>query len=127
MSAIIRILLIVSAVLMLIYMLKRIQQAKLKIEYTIFWIAFSTMLVVMGVFPKLFYMISSFLGFQSPISMVFLVIIFVLIVKMFLMTLQISQLENKVDALAQQIAIDRKMDILEANELLFDHNVEVLE
>ncbi len=110
MTYLIRILLIISAILMLVFMLKRIRQSKLKIEYTIFWIAFSTLLVLMGIFPKVFYRISGLIGFQSPISMVFLVIIFVLIVKMFFMTIQISQLENKVDALAQQIAIDRKID-----------------
>lgn len=110
MTFLIRILLIISAILMLVFMLKRIRQSKLKIEYTIFWIAFSTLLVLMGIFPKIFYRISGLIGFQSPISMVFLVIIFVLIVKMFFMTIQISQLENKVDALAQQIAIDRKID-----------------
>ncbi len=110
MTILIRILLVVSAVSLLAFMLKRIRQAKLKIEYTIFWIVFSTILVFMGIFPKLFYKISYLIGFQSPISMVFLVIIFVLILKMFFMTLQISQLENKVDALAQQIAIDRKID-----------------
>lgn len=116
MTVLIRILLIVSAVLLLVFMLKRIRQAKLKIEYTIFWIIFATLLVFMGIFPKLFYWISAMIGFQSPISMVFLVIIFVLILKMFFMTLQISQLENKVDALAQQIAIDRKIDKDEKNE-----------
>lgn len=116
MTILIRILLIVSAVLLLVFMLKRIRQAKLKIEYTLFWIAFSSFLVLMGAFPKLFYMISSAIGFRAPISMVYLGIIFVLIVKMFLMTIQISQLENKIDALAQQIAIDRKIDKDEKNK-----------
>lgn len=116
MTLLIRILLVISAILMLAFMLKRIRQAKLKIEYTIFWIAFSTILVLMGIFPKVFYWISGVIGFQSPISMVFLVIIFVLIIKMFFMTIQISQLENKIDALAQQIAIDRKIDLDEKGE-----------
>lgn len=116
MSVLIRVLLIISAVLMLVFMLKRIRQAKLKIEYTIFWITFASILVVMGIFPKAFYNISYLLGFQSPISMVFLVIIFVLIIKMFFMTLQISQLEYKIDALVQQIAIDRKIDKEEKKE-----------
>ncbi len=115
MSVLIRVLLILSACLMLAFMLKRIRQAKLKIEYTIFWIAFASLLVVMGVFPEVIYKISDLIGFQAPISMVYLVIIFVLILKMFFMTLQISQLEHKVDALAQQIAIDRKLDKEEEN------------
>ena len=37
-------------------------------------------------------------------------IIFILIVKLFFNTIQMSALENKVDSLAQQIAIDRKID-----------------
>lgn len=109
MSVLIRLLLIISAVLMLIFMLKKIRQAKLKIEYVIFWVVFSVILVIMGIFPGVLYAISDFIGFQSPINMVYLVIIFVLIVKMFFMTLQISQLEYKTEALTQQIAIDRKI------------------
>lgn len=107
---VLRIILIISALLMLFFVLKKIRQSKLKIEYIVFWIAFSTILVIMGIFPKLFYYISDFFGFQSPINMIYLVIIFVLIVKMFFMTLQISQLENKIDSLTQQVAIDRKDD-----------------
>lgn len=110
MSVLIRVLLIISAVLMLVYMLKKIRQAKLKIEYTVFWIVFASILAIMGIFPKVFYNISYFIGFQSPINMVFLVIIFVLIIKMFFMTLQISHMENKIDALAQQMSIDRKIE-----------------
>ena len=110
MSGLLRILLIVSAVLMLLFMLRKIRQSKLKIEYTVFWILFASILTIMGIFPKVFYKISDFIGFQSPISMVFLVVIFVLIIRMFFMTIQISQLENEIDNLVQQIAIDRKTD-----------------
>lgn len=64
----------------------------------------------MGIFPKVFYVLSALMGFQAPMSMVLLAIIFVLIVKIFFMTIQMSQLENKIDALTQQIAINRKID-----------------
>lgn len=110
MNVILRLLLIISALLLLLFMLKRIRQSKLKIEYTIFWIVFASLLVFMGIFPKVFYVLSAIMGFQAPMSMVLLAIIFVLIVKIFFMTIQMSQLENKIDALAQQIAINRKID-----------------
>lgn len=110
MSAILRVFIIIGAFCLLIYILKKIRQSKLKIEYTIFWILFSLVLVLMGIFPKVFYFISRIIGFQAPINMIFLVIIFVLIVKLFLTSMQISKLENKVDSLTQQIAIDRKID-----------------
>ena len=110
MSIYIRVLLIIGAVLMLAFMLKKIRQSKLKIEYIIFWLVFSTLLVFMGIFPQVVSWISRTLGFQAPINLVFLLVIFVLIIKLFYNTLQISALESKVDNLAQQIAIDRKLD-----------------
>lgn len=110
MSIYIRVLLIIGAVLMLAFMLKKIRQSKLKIEYIIFWLVFSTLLVFMGIFPQVVSWISRVLGFQAPINLVFLLIFFVLIIKLFFNTLQISALENKVDSLAQQIAIEQKMD-----------------
>ena len=88
MSIYIRILLIIGACSLLLFMLKKIRQSKLKIEYVVFWFCFSSILVLM----------------------VFLIIIFILIVKLFFNTIQMSALENKVDSLAQQIAIDRKID-----------------
>lgn len=110
MSIYIRVLLIIGAIALLAFMVRRIRQSKLKIEYTIFWIGFSGVLVLMGIFPQIITRIAYALGFQSSVNMVYLVIIFVLIVKLFFNTIQISALENKVDSLAQQIAIDRKMD-----------------
>ena len=110
MSGALRILMILGAVLLMVFMIKKIRQAKVKIEYTVFWIIFSGILVLMGIFPQLFYWVSELLGFQAPINMIYLVIIFVLIVKLFLISVQISQLENKVDSLTQQVAIDRKVD-----------------
>ena len=108
MSGFLRLALIVSAILLFVYMIKKIRQSKVKIEYTIFWLGFSVVLIVMGVFPQLFYVISDFIGFQSPVNLLFLMIIFVLIVKNFYTTIEISQLENKVDNLTQQIEINQK-------------------
>ena len=108
MSVLLRILLIAGAIIMMAFMLKRIRYAKLKIEYSIFWMGFSSILVLMGIFPELLYVISGKIGFQSPISMVYLIIIFVLIIKLFFTTIQISQLENKIDCLTQQIAKKKK-------------------
>ena len=102
MSIFIRILLVVGAIVLLAFMLRKIRLAKLKIEYTVFWIGFSCILVIMGVFPQIMSAISEFLGFKSTVNMVYL--------KLFYNTIQISALENKVDSLAQQIAIDRKID-----------------
>lgn len=116
MSILLRILLIIGAVSMMVFMLNKIRQARMKIEFTVFWIGFASVLIIMGVFPQLFYWISDFIGFQSPISMVYLVVIFVLIIKSFFMTIHISQLENKIDNLVQHMAIEKKMKETIKNE-----------
>ena len=90
MSIFIRILLVVGAIVLLAFMLRKIRLAKLKIEYTVFWIGFSCILVIMGVFPQIMSAISEFLGFKSTVNMVYLIVIFVLIVKLFYNTIQIS-------------------------------------
>ena len=110
MGIVLRIILIICAVALFLYMVKKIRQAKIKIEHTIFWLMFSLILIVIGVFPQIVYIVSKWIGFQSPVNMVFLMIIFILIVKNFLSTLEISHLENKVDNLVQQIAIERKIN-----------------
>lgn len=109
MSIILRIILIIGAISLFFFMVKKIRQSKMKIEHTIFWLIFSVVLVVMGLFPQIVYVISKWLGFQAPVNMVFLVIIFILILKNFFATLQISHLENKIDNLVQAVAIDKKI------------------
>ena len=64
----------------------------------------------------LLYYLSNIIGFQSPVNMVYLAIILRLIIKVFFTTIQISQLENKIDSLTQQIAIDRKKDLDEKSK-----------
>ena len=110
MGRMLQILLIVGAVALLGFMLWRIRKNKLKIEYAVFWTIFALVLVVMGVFPSLFFKLAHALGFQAPISMIFVIIFFILILKLFFVTMQISHLENKIDQLAQQIALDRRLD-----------------
>lgn len=108
MNIVLRIILIVAAVSLFSFMIKKIRNSKMTIEHSVFWIIFSVLLIIMGIFPQVIYIVSGWLGFQAPINMVYLVIIFILILKIFLNTLQISHLEDKIDSLAQAMAIDKK-------------------
>ncbi|MCP1101371.1 hypothetical protein M2454_001106 [Aequitasia blattaphilus] len=108
MSGLIRILLIIGAILLLVFMLKRIRQSKLKIEYCSFWLLFSVVLIIIAIFPAPLYVFSAWLGFQSPINFVYLAILFILIVKAFTTTIHISALEHKIEELTQKIAVEDK-------------------
>lgn len=108
MTLIFRILLIVVSLLTTYYILKRIRQSKLQIEYAIFWILFSGVLIVFSVFPWLVSMFTRMIGMQLPVNFIFLLFIFVLMVKLFFMTIELSTLENKVKDLTQELALEEK-------------------
>lgn len=108
MTLIFRILLIVVSLFTTYYILKRIRQSKLQIEYAIFWILFSGVLIVFSIFPWLVSMFTRMIGMQLPVNFIFLLFIFVLMVKMFFMTIELSTLENKVKDLTQELALEEK-------------------
>ena len=105
MSITLRILLCLVSACTTIYMLWKVRHAKAQIEDTLFWLVFSIVLIVFGVFPDIVSAAASLIGIYSPVNFVFLSIIFILIIKLFLMTIKVSQLENKVNQLTQQVAL----------------------
>lgn len=108
MTPIFRILLIVVSLITTYYILRRIRQSKLQIEYAIFWILFSGVLIVFSLFPWLVSMFTRLIGMQLPVNFIFLLFIFVLMVKLFFMTIELSTLENKVKDLTQELALEEK-------------------
>ena len=108
MSPIFRVLLIVVSLLTTFYILKKIRQSKLQIEYAIFWILFAGVLIVFSLFPWLVSMFTRLIGMQLPVNFIFMFFIFVLLVKMFLMTIELSALDNKVKDLTQELALEEK-------------------
>ena len=108
MSAVFQVLLIFGAILMTYYILKRIRQSKLQIEYAIFWIVFSVILLVVSLFPFLVAMMTRAIGMELPVNFIFLFFILILILKAFFQTIETSALENKVRNLTQRLAIEEK-------------------
>jgi len=105
MSILLRIFLFVGAVCTLVYFFSKIRKNNLDIDYSLFWIIFSCVLVVVSIFPAIITWAAQLLGFISPANMVFLLIIFLLTVKLFSVTVKLSRLEHKLKTLSQSIAI----------------------
>lgn len=108
MSPVFQVLLIFGAVLMTYYILKRIRQSKLQIEYAIFWIVFSGILLVFSIFPFIVVLATKMIGMELPVNFIFLFFILILILKAFFQTIETSALENKVRNLTQRLAIEEK-------------------
>ena len=102
-----RIILIVAAAELVIFLLYSIKKSKMSIEDALFWMTFSVLILLFAVFPQIPSALSDLIGFQSPVNFVFLFFISILIVRDFFSNRRISQLENRIKELTQQIAIDR--------------------
>ena len=68
MGYVVRLLLILASLFTTLYILKRIRNAKLQIEYAIFWLLFAGILLVISIFPNLMIMLTRAIGMQSPIN-----------------------------------------------------------
>lgn len=111
MSSILRIILLVGASLTAFWILNRIRRMKVKMEDAIYWVVFAIILLVLGLWPELTYWLTRKLRMQSPANLIFLVIIFLMIEKMFTLSIIVSQLEDKVAILAAELALrDHSLD-----------------
>lgn len=100
-----RTVLLVIALLSCIFVVRKIRKAQMRIEDTLFWIVVVAGTLVLGVFPQIAFWCADILGIASPVNFVFLVFIFILLFKVFILTVQISQLQEKIKNLTQSIAI----------------------
>lgn len=108
MTMMFRVLIVIVSLGTMFMMMRKIRQAKVQIEASIFWVIFALILVVFSIFPKVADLLASLLGIYSTPNFLFLFIIFLLVVKLFSMTIHVSQLETKVKELVQVMALEEK-------------------
>ncbi|MCD8224630.1 MAG: DUF2304 domain-containing protein [Clostridiales bacterium] len=106
MSTMLRICLIVASVLTMAMMMHKIRRSRVRTEDAIFWVLFSLVLIVFSVFPGLAYLLSDLVGTQAPSNFIFTLVIFLLLVKVFSLTVRLSQTEMKLQELVQRIALE---------------------
>ena len=108
MQPIFRVILVIVSLLTMSFMMRKIRQAKVQIEAAMFWVIVALILVVFSLFPGVADACARLLGIYSTPNFLFLFMIFLLMVKVFSMTLQVSQLESKQKELVQKIALAQK-------------------
>lgn len=116
MTTTLRVLLVLVSVTTMFLMIRKIRQSKIQIESAVFWLVLSLVLVVFSIFPGVADFAAHCLGIYSTANFLFLFAIFVLIVKVFYMTIHISQLETRIKELVQQMALEEKLRREESDE-----------
>ena len=99
------IILIIACVVTLFFVIRKIKKSQFKIGDTLYWLFFCLLLLVMGIFPKAIYWVSDLIGFEAPSNFIFVVIIFLLLIKIFLLDARLAKVEDKQIKLAQKYAI----------------------
>lgn len=97
--------LILGAVAAFVFMLRKIRKSEVSISDATFWFLFALSLVVLAVFPQVAFFLSNALGMQAPSNFVFLYVIAVLVIKQFLMTVEMAKLRSRLTRLVQEQAL----------------------
>lgn len=113
MSNVLRCILIIGCICTFIYISRKIKKSKFKVEESLYWISFVAILLLISIFPQILNPVTEILGFQAPINCVYVIIIFLLLVKVFLLSRRLSDLEDKMCKLVQNIAINENINTSE--------------
>ena len=110
MSDTLKALLVVASILTVSWILRKIRKNKVKMEDAIFWIFFAGILLLLAIFPEISYELCRIFGIMSPSNLVFLVIIFLFVEKIFTLSIIVSQLEDKIGVLSAEVALRSKAE-----------------
>jgi len=99
--------LIIVSVLTFYFVTRKVRNSKVRLEDSIFWFFVSGLLLIVSIFPQIFFVLSDVVGTYSTVNFVFLFFIFILLVQVFTLTIRVSQSDTKIRELTQQLAIEQ--------------------
>lgn len=112
-----RIALIVITIIYLFLILRAIKNKKVRISFSIFWIFTGLILIIALAIPNLVQNISTMLGFELTVNMIFCVAIFICFYLIFNLNVLLSKENKKNILLVQEISLLKKrVDELENKE-----------
>ncbi|MEG0375651.1 MAG: DUF2304 domain-containing protein [Raoultibacter sp.] len=108
-----RIVLILGALVVFFFVLRKLKKTEMSIANSVFWLLFVASLVIAAVFPQIAFFCSDLLGIESPSNFIFLYVIAFLFIKCFTLTVEVSKLGEKVNVLSQEIALKENRALME--------------
>ena len=110
MSIELRIILLISAVVAVLYIIRKLRQSQLQLMEALYWIIVAFILLLLGVFPMAASVVAKWVGVDSPVNLVYLVMIFIVLLRCFLLSIRVSQMEDTIKDLIEQLAIRKYME-----------------
>ena len=101
MDLILQIILIALALVFICFILMITQKKKLSYRYTLIWLFFSFVILVIAIFPQIIMAISNWVHIETPVNALFLISIGAIILIIFFMTICYSKHSEKITKLVQ--------------------------
>ena len=100
--------LLLASVLVLALIIVTVVNKKLNIKYSIVWILWAILALVMAVFPQTFYEFAHIVGIEMPVNAVFLIMIGLLYALVFYVYVMISKHNEEIIKLTYEISVLKK-------------------
>ena len=108
MNTLLRVVLMVSSVLVALFILLRIRKKHLNIDDAMYWLFFSLLILVLGIFPDIAEWAAALVGVDAASNFVFLVMIFLILIKLFYVCIDLSIQKQRLTRLIQRLALMNK-------------------
>ena len=103
---------IVSAIILVIGLLiivSMIKKRSLELKYALSWLAVIVLLILVDLFPPILNFLSYIFGIATPVNTLFVLGFCFALVLIFVLTVAVSKLSDKVRQLAQTVALNEDM------------------
>ncbi len=107
MSFRVRILIAIGGIIVFAFIIFSIRKSKMVIADSVFWFLFSLFMLIIGVFPELFFAIARLMHVSSASNLAYLVLITLLLIRVFQQDMKISQLQTRLLKMVQEVAIQK--------------------
>ena len=111
-----RIGLLIASLIALCFVIVSVKKKKLNIKYSIVWLLWAMLALVMAIFPETFYAISYLAGIEVPVNAVFLIMIGLLYALTFYSYMMVSKHNDEIIQLTYEVSsLKKRIEELEKN------------
>lgn len=105
-----QVLLIIGCLFTYWYIIRKIKKSNVRIDDIIIWIIGLFILLIFSIFPNIPALLTKLIGVEAAVNTIFFMVIFFLFMMVFLLTVQVSQLQEKMKDLTHQLALTSKQE-----------------
>lgn len=103
-----QVILIIGCLFTYWYIIRKIKKSNVRIDDIIIWIIGLFILLIFSLFPNIPALLTQLIGVEAAVNTIFFIVIFFLFMMVFLLTVKVSQLQEKMKDLTHQLALASK-------------------